>query len=90
MQGHAHTTVPAFDAIRGHKSAWEMPIVAGQDLRHMVRWVFCTYAFLRDRSSDGRALHFSFRIDYNTSVVLKYDVDQTSVKRYDTVTHLEI
>lgn len=34
-----------------------------------------TYAFFCDGTSDGRALHFTLRVDYDTGVVLKPKVE---------------
>lgn len=61
------TTVPAFDAIRGQRSAYAMQLMGGPaDEGHEE-----TYAFLCHRACDGGALHLTLWVDDNASVVLK-------------------
>ena len=63
----AYTTVPAFEAIRGQRSAY------GEDGQHTIEDIttmVSTYAFFCDGASDGRALHLTLGVDDNTSVVL--------------------
>jgi hypothetical protein len=68
-----YTTVPAFDAIRGQRSAYkdmayDQPY--GQSRNHEQ-----TYTFFCDRASDGRALHFTLVVHYHTGVVLEIQED---------------
>lgn len=41
-----------------------------------------TYAFLRDGASDGGTLHFTLRVDNDTSVILYISWAQTDVNQY--------
>ena len=63
----AYTTVPAFEAMRGQRSALKE---AGQHTMEDITTMISTYAFFCDGASNGRALHLTLRVDNNTSVVL--------------------
>ena len=63
----AYTTVPAFEAIRGQRSALKE---AGQHTMEDITTMISTYAFFCDGASDGRALHLTLGVDDDTGVVL--------------------
>lgn len=68
QQTLTQTTVPAFDAIRGHKSAYNRQ---GQSSKGKEFGKNNPYAFFCYRPSDGRTLHLPLRVDDNTSVILE-------------------
>ena len=62
------TTVPALEAIRGHRSAWlkRHGVIAGQS-------GVKTYTFFCHRAGDSRTLHFTLRVHDDTGVILKVE-----------------
>lgn len=42
------------------------------EMRHVNELDIVAYAFFCDGTSDGRALHFTLGVDYDTGVVLKH------------------
>ena len=82
----AHTTVPAFDAIRGQRSACQERVSAS-DLRAIAE--SSTYTFFCDGTSDGRTLHLTLGVDDNTSVVLEIHLARLSHTTHSS-THLEV
>ena len=75
-----YTTVPAFEAIRGHKSAYmyKSGFSFTLSLKNKQEDIWWTYAFFCYRASNSRALHFTLRVDNNTGVVLEVKEDTVS------------
>lgn len=59
-------------------------------MRHVNELDIVTYAFFCDGTSDGRALHFTLRVNYDTGVVLKHRLSIERLRAGRKITYLKV